>query len=126
LIWARSCSASRRSRASRRLRLAWRLIALGLTGQLLGSLVAGLYEIVLERKLLSRTELDRLLKRDPLRLRRLVPRRVKQHLYDRRLSGDRVTPRAGALEIAQDDFWLDGDRLEQAIDLFAVCDGPRT
>jgi SAM-dependent methyltransferase len=73
----------------------------------------------------ERLELDRLLKRDPLRLRRLVPRRVKQHLYDRRLSGDRVTPRAGALEIGQDDFWLDGDRLEQAIDLFAVCDGPR-
>ncbi|HEY1591056.1 MAG TPA: methyltransferase domain-containing protein [Solirubrobacteraceae bacterium] len=74
----------------------------------------------------ERLELDRLLKRDPLRLRRLVPRRVKQHLYDRRLSGDRVRPRAGALEIGQDDFWLDGDRLEQAIDLFAVCDGPRT
>jgi SAM-dependent methyltransferase len=73
----------------------------------------------------ERRELDRLLKRDPFRLRRLVPRRVKQHLYDRRLSGDRVTPRAGALEIGQDDFWLDSDRLEQAIDLFAVCDGPR-
>jgi SAM-dependent methyltransferase len=73
----------------------------------------------------ERRELDRLLRRDPLKLRRLVPRRVKQHLYDRRLSGDRVTPRAGALEVGQDDFWLDGDRLEQAIDLFAVCDGPR-
>ncbi len=74
----------------------------------------------------ERLELDRLLKRDPLRLRRLVPRRARQYLYDRRLSGDRVTPRAGALEIGQDDFWLDGERLEQAIDLFAVCDGPRT
>ncbi len=73
----------------------------------------------------ERRELDRLLARDPLRLRRLVPRRVKQHLYDRRLSGDRVAPRPGALDVGPDDFWVDGERLEQAIDLFAVCDGPR-
>ena len=73
----------------------------------------------------ERRELDRLLARDPLRLRRLVPRRLKQYLYDRRLSGDRVTPRPGALEIGQQDFWLDPEQLEQAIDLFAVCDGPR-
>jgi SAM-dependent methyltransferase len=73
----------------------------------------------------ERRELDRLLARDPLRLRRLVPRRLKQHLYDRRLSGDRVTPRPGALDVGPDDFWLDGERLEQAIDLFAVCDRPR-
>ncbi len=73
----------------------------------------------------ERRELDRLLAKDPLRLRRLGPRRVKQYLYDRRLSGDRVTPRPGALAIGQDDFWLSKERLEQAIDLFAVCDGPR-
>jgi SAM-dependent methyltransferase len=74
----------------------------------------------------ERRELDRLLARDPLRLRRLVPRRLKQHLYDQRLSGDRVTPRPGALAVGPDDFWLERERLEQAIDLFAVCDGPRT
>jgi SAM-dependent methyltransferase len=74
----------------------------------------------------ERRELDRLLARDPLRLRRLVPRRLKQHLYDRRLSGDRVTPRPGALAVGPDDFWLESERLEQAIDLFAVCDRPRT
>lgn len=72
----------------------------------------------------ERRELDRLLARDPLRLRRLVPRRVRQHLYDRRLSGDRVTPRPGAREIGQEDFWLSGERIDQAIDLFAVCDRP--
>ena len=54
-----------------------------------------------------------------------MPRRVKQYLYDRRLSGDRVTPRPGALEVTPEDFWLEDERLEQAIDLFAVCDGPR-
>jgi SAM-dependent methyltransferase len=73
----------------------------------------------------ERRELDRLLALDPLRLRRLVPRRVRQRLYDRRLSGDRVTPRPGALEIGQEDFWLSSERLEHSIDLFAVCDAPR-
>ena len=70
----------------------------------------------------ERRALDRLLARDPLRLRRLVPRRVAQRLYDRRLSGDRVTPRPGALEIGQEDFWLSPEDLAEAIDLFAVCD----
>jgi len=70
----------------------------------------------------ERRELRRLLARDPLALRRLVPRRVRQRLYDRRLNRDRVTPRPGALEIGPEDFWLSPERLEQAIDLFAVCD----
>lgn len=73
----------------------------------------------------ERRELDRLLALDPLRLRRLVPRRVRQRLYDRRLSGDRDKPRPGALDIGPDDFWLGPDRLEEAIDVFAVCDAPR-
>ena len=73
----------------------------------------------------ERRELDRLLALDPLRLRRLIPRRLAQHLYDRRLSGDRVKPRPGALEIGPEDFWLAPERLEDAIDLFAVCDEPR-
>jgi SAM-dependent methyltransferase len=72
----------------------------------------------------ERHELDRLLARDPLRLRRLVPRTVRQRLYDRRLSGDRVTPRAGALAIGPEDFSLESERLDDAIDLFAVCDRP--
>lgn len=70
----------------------------------------------------ERRELDGLLAKDPLRLRRLVPRRLRQHLYDRRLSGDRATPRPGALDIRQDDFWLEPGRLEQSIDLIAICD----
>jgi SAM-dependent methyltransferase len=70
----------------------------------------------------ERRELDRLLARDPLRLRRLIPRRLRQRLYDRRLSGDRVTPRPGALEIGPEDFRLSSEDLARAIDLFAVCD----
>lgn len=73
----------------------------------------------------EREDLDRLLARDPARLRRLVPRRVRQRLYDRRLSADRHTPRPDALEITPDDFWLAPDRLDHAIDLFAIGDRPR-
>jgi len=69
----------------------------------------------------ERRELDRLLARDPLRLRRLLPRRVRQRLYDGRLRFDRAHPRPGALEIGPEDFRLSRQRLEAAIDLLAVC-----
>lgn len=69
----------------------------------------------------EREELTRLLGRDPLRLRRLIPRRLRQRLYDWRLGRDRATPRPGALEITPGDFWLSKDELDTAIDLFAVC-----
>jgi SAM-dependent methyltransferase len=70
----------------------------------------------------ERRELDRLLALDPLRLRRLLPRRLAQRLYDRRLSRDRRTPRPAALQIGPEDFWLSRDGLDLAIDLFAICD----
>lgn len=72
----------------------------------------------------ERRELDRLLALDPLRFRRLLPRRLRQRLYDWRLRRDRVAPRPGALEIAADDFRLSGDHLETALDLVAICDLP--
>lgn len=72
----------------------------------------------------EREELARLLARDPLRLRRLLPRRLRQRLYDWRLNQDRAAPRPGALDITPDDFWLSPEDLETAIDLFAVCDQP--
>jgi SAM-dependent methyltransferase len=73
----------------------------------------------------ERRELERLLALDPLRLRRLLPRRVLQRLYDRRLSRDRRAPRPAALHIGPADFWLSPDGLDVAIDLFAICDSPR-
>jgi SAM-dependent methyltransferase len=73
----------------------------------------------------ERVELERLLALDPLRLRKLVPRPVRQWLYDARLSRDRATPRPGALDIGPEDFWLSSQRLGDAIDLLAVCDRPR-
>jgi SAM-dependent methyltransferase len=72
----------------------------------------------------ERRELDRLLALDPLRLRRLLPRRLRQRLYDRRLTRDRRTPRPAALQIGPEDFWLSATGLERAIDLFAICDLP--
>lgn len=68
-------------------------------------------------------KLDRLLRRDPLRLRRLVPRRLRQRLYDRKLSRERATGDARAGAITPDDFELRDSGLDEALDLIAVCDG---
>jgi SAM-dependent methyltransferase len=70
-------------------------------------------------------ELDRLLALDPLTLRRFIPRRVMQRLYDWRLSRSRATPLPGAERIEPGDFSLSSgsDRtLASALDLVAVCD----
>jgi hypothetical protein len=76
-----------------------------------GALVAG-----------ERRQLGRLLALDPLRLRRAVPRRARQMLYDWRLSRDRATARPGASEITPEDFRLSPDELHGALDLVAICD----
>jgi SAM-dependent methyltransferase len=68
--------------------------------------------------------LDKLLRRDPLRLRRLVPRTVRQRLYDRRLAKERADPDPRAAAITVDDFELRAVRLEEALDLVAVCHAP--
>jgi SAM-dependent methyltransferase len=70
-------------------------------------------------------ELDRLLALDPLRLRRFVPRRGMQRLYDWRLSRSRAAPLPGAEQIEPADFTLKpgSDRtLATALDLVAICD----
>ena len=69
--------------------------------------------------------LDRLLRLDPLRLRRLLPRRARQRLYDRRLSRERRDEDPGAAAIGLEDFELRSDHLEGALDVVAVCRGPR-
>jgi SAM-dependent methyltransferase len=68
--------------------------------------------------------LHALLRTDPLRLRRLVPRRVRQRLYDLLLTRARrtVDPRSAA--IGSDDFSLGGGQLEQCLDLVALCRAP--
>lgn len=72
----------------------------------------------------ERATLDRLLGRDPLRLRRLVPMRAKQWLYDAMLHRHRgdEDPRAGS--ITADDFHLGDSNLEAALDVCAICRTP--
>ena len=69
--------------------------------------------------------LDALLRRDPLRLRRLVPRPVRQLLYDRMLARARRRSDPAADAIDLDDFELGEGPLEQALDLVALCREPR-
>ena len=68
--------------------------------------------------------LDALLAKDPLRLRRLVPRRLRQLLYDHLLVRARSEPRTEAASIGIGDFDLRGAPLERALDLVAVCERP--
>ncbi len=73
----------------------------------------------------ERRKLDRLLRLDPLRLRRLVTMRGRQRLYDlmlRRYRHDE-DPRAEAIEVG--DFEFRETDLEQALDLCAICRTPR-
>jgi SAM-dependent methyltransferase len=71
----------------------------------------------------ERVELDRLLRRDPLRLRRLVPRSARQRLYDRLLSRHRSDEDRGAAAISTRDFHLRDRPLDECLDLVAICRG---
>jgi SAM-dependent methyltransferase len=86
--------------------------------ELLGIFGSERYRALVARE---HVKLDRLLRLDPLRLRRLAPRRVRQRLYDRRLSKERAAVDPGAAAIGVGDFSLAGDRLDSALDLVAVC-----
>jgi SAM-dependent methyltransferase len=72
----------------------------------------------------ERVELDRLLARDPLRVRRVVPTTARRRLYDLMLRRHRrdEDPRAGA--ITPEDFLVAADGLDAALDLVAVCTSP--
>lgn len=68
----------------------------------------------------ERHRLDRLLRLDPLRLRRLLPRRLRQRLYDRRLASARAGEDPAAAAIVPADFRLEAEGLERALDLVAI------
>jgi SAM-dependent methyltransferase len=87
--------------------------------EVLGLFGSARYQALIDAE---RGELHRLLRLDPLRLRRLLPRRVRQRLYDARLRASRAVPQPGALEIGPEDFTLASRPLESALDLVAVCD----
>jgi SAM-dependent methyltransferase len=65
--------------------------------------------------------LDRLLALDPLRARRLVPRRARQRLYDALLTRERADedPRAAAITV--EDFSLRDADLDECLDVVAIC-----
>jgi SAM-dependent methyltransferase len=78
-------------------------------------------EIVLE----ERAKLDRVLSLDALRLRRLVPIRTKQWLYGVMLRRQRDKPDARAEAIDVSDFELRDTDLLEALDVCAICEGPK-
>ncbi len=69
----------------------------------------------------ERQELSRLLRLDPLRLRGLIPRRVRKRLYDRALRRRRRTASPSAAAIGLADFYLGDGPLDEALDLVASC-----
>ncbi|HEX5928538.1 MAG TPA: class I SAM-dependent methyltransferase [Solirubrobacterales bacterium] len=69
----------------------------------------------------ERSDLERVLRWDALRLRRAIPRSMRMRLYDRALRRRRLAPEEGAAAIEPSDFTLRDPPLEQALDLVAVC-----
>jgi SAM-dependent methyltransferase len=72
----------------------------------------------------ERTTMNRLLRLDPLRLRRLVPRRARQSLYDRLLRRYRPPKDPRSEAITTDDFVLRGPPLDDCMDVVALCRSP--
>jgi SAM-dependent methyltransferase len=73
----------------------------------------------------ERRRYEKILRLDPLRLRRLVPRRLLQLIYDRQLAFSRSSDEV-AEAIGLVDFEVRGAGLETSLDVIAVCRGPRT
>ncbi len=69
----------------------------------------------------ERATLHRLLRLDPLRLRRRIPRTIRQRLYDGLLRHFRPPEDSRAEAIGVEDFELRDSRLEECLDLVALC-----
>lgn len=69
----------------------------------------------------ERVRLQRLLALDPLKIRKLIPRRIRQRLYDWQLTRSRATPHPNASAITVDDFYLCDQNLDECLDVLAVC-----
>ena len=69
----------------------------------------------------QRQRVRRILRWDPLRLRRFISRGLRQRLNDRQLARSRAgnDPRAAA--ITREDFELRGSGIEESVDLVAIC-----
>ncbi len=73
----------------------------------------------------ERRTLDRLLRLDPLRLRRAVPNVARRRLYDVLLRRARRSEDPRAQAIVPEDFELRTTQLDAALDLVAICSAPR-
>ncbi|MBK5110607.1 MAG: class I SAM-dependent methyltransferase [Thermoleophilia bacterium] len=73
----------------------------------------------------ERATLDRLLRLDPLRLRRLVSVKMKQRLYDGLLGRFRKDGAPRASRITSEDFHLAATGLDASLDVVAICRRPR-
>ena len=73
----------------------------------------------------ERATLDRLLRYDPVRIRRVVPMKTRQWLYDTLLTRFRKDVDPRAVSITADDFFLGSDNLEEALDVVAICRNPK-
>ena len=69
----------------------------------------------------ERRQLRALLRKDPLRLRRAVPRKLKRVLYDLSLSRARLGGPSAAGSFELSDFELRSEGLDASLDLMAVC-----
>lgn len=69
----------------------------------------------------ERRQLAALLRKDPLKLRKLLPRKVKQVLYDYKLSRARAGGDSPASAFTLEDFELSTQNLKGALDVVAVC-----
>jgi SAM-dependent methyltransferase len=76
------------------------------------------YQVLVDEQL---ARLNRLLRLDPLRIRRAVPRRARMKLYDRMLTRARRENDPRAAAITPEDFRLSRDDVEHALDVIAVC-----
>jgi SAM-dependent methyltransferase len=86
--------------------------------ELLGLFGSESYLAIVARE---RARLESLLRRDPLRLRRLVPRRVRQVAYDTMLRRARSSAGSDERAIDVSDFELRDGALDESLDLVAVC-----
>ena len=73
----------------------------------------------------ERAKLERLLRLDPLRLRRLPSMKMKQRLYDRLLGMFRKDGDARAARITSDDFRIETGGLDDSLDLVEPVAVPR-
>ncbi len=69
----------------------------------------------------EKERMERVLRLDPLGLRRRLPRRALQRGYDAALTATRRRGTAAGAAITPDDFSLVGDGLDGVLDLVAVC-----